>query len=422
MHLNNVFALHCVQILVQDVESLAEHRSYIQHRFQTSVAVHCMRKGRATSLHPLATSDFNEGNTAENAKVLDDLLINQLALSKEEVEKMLVVVGGNQSTVEKLRTLKKFLASCPHGYSRYGWVLPLIQLWHMGWADLERVLSTHWGVSQGNDLSSFSSVNNILGRKVKDVKRPDYYPALHLVVDTLRVDVLDCWRDSMLHYEFQCAIADGDIGCAMNVMASVELTHGDGLNKYSNELLELTCNFEFEYSSALQTLIKNNWLCNLSGIDGYLEDKGGSHRRNKKEAAAKELRRNMAEHGVNTFRSGRTTRYIAQDDFLGGYNWLSANNEKKIKDFINRTLRDAGNIHADEDVASDVSVPTASAADTSAAPMPSMLIGGELVDGEELFQSWDGDESDSEDEGNLYMQNPVATTKRTVIISDKTIE
>ena len=26
-------------------------------------------------------------------------------------------------------------------------------------------------------------------------------------------------RDSLLHYEFQSAVADGDIGCAMNVMA-----------------------------------------------------------------------------------------------------------------------------------------------------------------------------------------------------------
>jgi hypothetical protein len=25
-------------------------------------------------------------------------------------------------------------------------------------------------------------------------------------------------KDSMTHYEWQCAIADGDIGCAMNVM------------------------------------------------------------------------------------------------------------------------------------------------------------------------------------------------------------
>lgn len=76
-----------------------------------------MRRGRKTKLHPLKTSDFNEGVTTENAKILEDLLISQLGMPKDEVKKMMVIVGGDQSTVEKLRTLKKFMASCPHGYS-----------------------------------------------------------------------------------------------------------------------------------------------------------------------------------------------------------------------------------------------------------------------------------------------------------------
>ena len=43
---------------------------------------------------------------------------------------------------------------------------------------------------------------------------------------------------------------------------------GSGRSKYSNELLEPTCNFEFEYSPELQTAVLNNWLCNLLGHDG----------------------------------------------------------------------------------------------------------------------------------------------------------
>jgi len=138
--------------------------------------------------------DFDEANVGENVKILDDMVINQLRLSKEDMENRLVIVGGDQATVEKLRSLKKFLGSCPHGYTRYGWVLPLIQLWHMGWADLECVLSTHWGASQANDLSTYHSTNILLGRKVRDVKWPDYYPAQCLVFDTLRAEVLDVWK------------------------------------------------------------------------------------------------------------------------------------------------------------------------------------------------------------------------------------
>jgi hypothetical protein len=200
--LDSVMALHCLSMLVQEVPSLAEHQDFVRLRFETAMAIHRMKRGRKTKLHPLATSDLNEGNTEQNARVLYDLLVNQLNLPKEEVERLLVIVGGDQSTVEKLRTLKKFLADCTHGYHRYGWVLPLIQLWHMGWADLERILKTHWGLA--DDLSGFCATNILLGRKVKNTERPDYYPAQHLVFDNLKAEVLDCWR----FVKFQTEIHD----------------------------------------------------------------------------------------------------------------------------------------------------------------------------------------------------------------------
>jgi hypothetical protein len=109
----------------------------------------------------------------------------------------MLILGRDQSTVEKIRILKRFLADCTHGYSQYGWVLPLIQLWHMGWADLERVLFTHWGSDSGDDIgdiSTFRAVNILLGQKVKDMKRLDNYPAQGLIFDNLKLEILDCWK------------------------------------------------------------------------------------------------------------------------------------------------------------------------------------------------------------------------------------
>ncbi|TFY76801.1 hypothetical protein EWM64_g7212 [Hericium alpestre] len=162
-NLEAIFSIHCVGMLIEATESLDMHSKFVNQQLKGPLAKHRMREGRITDIHLLVMSDFNEGVTAENAKVLDDLLLCQLGLPKEEVERLLVIVGGDQSTVEKLRTLRKFLDSCPHGYSRYGWVLPLIQLWHMGWADLEHILSTHWGTSHADDLSSLGSANVLLG-------------------------------------------------------------------------------------------------------------------------------------------------------------------------------------------------------------------------------------------------------------------
>lgn len=145
----------------------------------------------------METTDFNEADPGDNAKLLEHLLIHKCGLSKAQVEKLLGIVGGDQSTAEKQRAMKKFLADCPHGFARFGWVLPLIQLWHMGWADIERILKTHWG--NRSDPSSFRVLNSWLKRNVKLTKRPDYYSALHLILDSLRGDILECWRCVSTH-------------------------------------------------------------------------------------------------------------------------------------------------------------------------------------------------------------------------------
>lgn len=196
--LHSTLGLHCLRFLTEEVSSLESHKEFINLRFRTTQAIHRMREGRKTTIHPLATSEHNEGTTEGQRNVFDDINLGQLQLEKEEVAKLIEILGGDQSSVEKARTLKKFLASCPHGYARYGWVLPLIQLWHMGWADLERVLANHWGKakvdSELGDISSFYFTNTILHGKIKNVKRPDYYPAQHFIFDNLRAEVIDCWK------------------------------------------------------------------------------------------------------------------------------------------------------------------------------------------------------------------------------------
>ncbi|THG93322.1 hypothetical protein EW026_g7883 [Hermanssonia centrifuga] len=192
--LRNIMAVHVLSFLVQDVPSLSHLQKTLTDYLRNTLSIHRMRQDRKTTVYPLATSDHDEGSTAGNKKVLDDLMLGQLNLNPDEIPKMLTIVGGDQSTVEKIRTLKRFLDGCPHGYTSYSWVLPLIQLWHMGWADLERILSTHWGAAQSiSDCSTFAFMNEKLGRKVKNIKRPDFYPAQGLVFDTLQAEVLDCW-------------------------------------------------------------------------------------------------------------------------------------------------------------------------------------------------------------------------------------
>ena len=97
-----------------------------------------------------------------------------------------------------------------------------------------------------------------------------------------------------------------------------------------------------------------------------------------------DLARNIEEQGMHKFRAGRTSTHKAQNDFEEGYLILA--NGKKIKEFVTRTLRDAGAIHGDDDIFDD---PVDEM--EQELPMPNMLIDGRLVDGAEEPEGADGD-------------------------------
>ncbi|KAJ7588078.1 hypothetical protein C8J56DRAFT_785967 [Mycena floridula] len=533
--INETMALHVLNFLINSIPTLSKHKKFVQNRFETRLAGHRMRRNRRTTVHPLGSSNHDEGSTSGNMHVLDDIHLNQLELNPEEVDELLELCGGDQSTVEKQRALQKFLRDCPHRYHKYGWLIPLIQLWHMGWADLERILNTHWGKAENNDPSSFWFVNHLLKRKIKDQKRPDYYPTQKFIFENLEAEVMGLWRivlgksdlethfnaapetniedlnkmandivyqymssqahtralyatqarndkekwfpngpastvdpdldpttavgdkvlantilrlrDSMLHYEFHAAVADGDIGRAMNVMAVWTFTFpGSGRSKYANELLEIVCNFEYEYSDDLKQAILNNWLCNLTGFDGcwfpmdllqehnikqlkkmaerrnaefndpffrdiisynirafleiidsmktsaQLNATSKLHTQKKKVSTLKSILRSNKDTSVHKFCAGRDLGHLAQDDFQAGHIMLGEG--KKLKEFLDRTARDMGNIYEGDgaEQAEEV-IEEEQDDDDQGPPLRNMMLDGRLVSG----QGFEDDESDSDD-------------------------
>ncbi|KAI0702349.1 hypothetical protein BC835DRAFT_1303523 [Cytidiella melzeri] len=434
--LHNVMTVHVASHVIQEVPCLSPLQEHLNRQLCVDLAKHCMRDGRRTEVYPLASSKHDEGSTRGNRDVIDDLMLKQLGLEKDEAAKVLTIVTGDQSTIEKICHLKKLLDSCPHGYDRYGWVLPIIQLWHMGWADLERILATHWGPKSGFEdyISTLACVNELLGCKVKNVKRPDYYPAQALVFDTLRVEIINCWReyyctedlpayfsqdpgaatieqllvaaekivamylstwsaeqarrdpdsshyfpvgkpwtapaapagdqvlantilrmrDIMLHYEFHSAVADGDIGRAMNVMAVWTFTFcGCGKSKYTNELLELACNFEYEYSDELKQAVLNNWLCNLTGHKGrwFPMDLMMEHNINLLKRMSgqpntpfgAQFLKEVISLNIRYFLDVKESLHTAADDFATGHARFASTSQ--IANFVNCTMFNASNLH-----------------------------------------------------------------------------
>jgi hypothetical protein len=190
--LTKFMALHVLSFLYDSDPSFSRHKPWLRVQMDAT-KVECMRSGRRTEVHPLSTSDHNEGSVEGNRDVLDSIFQHQLKLTEVEIVKHLYLVGGDLATIEKLRRLQVLSRECPHGYAAYDWMLPLVQLWHMMWADLARIIGTHWG-TDNREGSTLQVTNVLLGRNVKKVLRPDFYPAQKLVFDTLCAEVLDCFR------------------------------------------------------------------------------------------------------------------------------------------------------------------------------------------------------------------------------------
>ncbi|KAI0692885.1 hypothetical protein BC835DRAFT_1306954 [Cytidiella melzeri] len=158
------------------------------------------------------------------------------------------------------------------------------------------------------DVSTFSFVNELFEQKVKNMKHLDYYPAQALVFDTLCAEVLECWRehyqmddlgvymvtgqptlDELLQdaqhlvntylttasaeFTLQGRLAETLFSAgsqwtsppkeAQHLLHQGEIKYwqtqfcvwvftfcGSDRSKYTNELLEVACNFEYKYSNS----------------------------------------------------------------------------------------------------------------------------------------------------------------------------
>ncbi|KDQ08758.1 hypothetical protein BOTBODRAFT_77208, partial [Botryobasidium botryosum FD-172 SS1] len=77
-------------------------------------------------------------------------------------------------------------------------------------------------------------------------------------------------RDAIWFMEACYAVASGDMGRVYEIMKVWMFTFsGSSHPKYASYLLEVFCNFEYEFPEPLKRAILLNWLVNLSGEDGH---------------------------------------------------------------------------------------------------------------------------------------------------------
>ncbi|KAG9090825.1 hypothetical protein FRC06_000864 [Ceratobasidium sp. 370] len=414
-HLGSVMALHCLNFLVSHCPTISHLSSYVTEQFRTTYAVHRMPDRTRTTTHPLATSDIDEGSAAGCRDVLNDILLRQLKLPREVVSSILVIIGGDLGTIEKIQALKALencwrlllktddlddyfssLPQLPTGPELFELAEKLVLRWASTHAHNIATLSgEYWDGPTGSapsparDSESDEPMDYKRNKKrlrsdpaqqkstrVRKKRKTEVSPEQlkgfqgdHCLANSI---VRMC--DSLWLFEYLYAIADGDIGRAMHVMSAWQFTFtGSGACKYATELLELACGFLYEFPPALQDALKDNWLCNLSGLPGCwfpmdlmqehnirelkeksqrrdqdfdgeffkniisrnvrwftqiksvvnksvgLQNRSSAHGSAKRRGTAEQLRTALERNRTHYFVPGRSYGWVAQDDFMVGY-------------------------------------------------------------------------------------------------------
>lgn len=192
-HLSNIGTGTVMRILVKHIEPLKHLKQEVTKSFKDPLfcAVEPLRPQK-TRIYPMATSGINESTAEGASEVLDDL-VQQLGLEHNQFDDTMVLVGGDQLSVDQMRKSILYMGQESSVYNQKSWVIPVVEPWHMGWAYLKAVVRTHWFGSTGKDTLGFRRSVGTLGRSI-NTEKYDYYPCFEAVTTVFEGMVLSATR------------------------------------------------------------------------------------------------------------------------------------------------------------------------------------------------------------------------------------
>jgi hypothetical protein len=196
-HIESIGASTVLRVWTKHVSGLAKFRSAVESRFSNAYAKHPLRL-RKSEIHPMRTTDINEATTTGVASVLHNL-ISQLGIVGSWLNKYVVLVCGDQLSVDRIRKVKLYMGKASTTYDRHDWALPVIQLWHMKWALQKCIFRLHWWDNAGKEIFGLHHDCDLLGRGKFNPVKCDFYPAHHILEDRFEALILDALR-----YVYSC--------------------------------------------------------------------------------------------------------------------------------------------------------------------------------------------------------------------------
>lgn len=193
--LERIATLDWLRTLVRYVPQLSKMKDAVNAAYKRETSGHRPAKAQKTKIHPLGCNNFNENNTAELLKCVNDML-RQVGQTERNHIARLLLIGGDGLTYERLVQLKRYMQMHPGEFQSLGILEPFLELWHTAWTDLSRIYEAHWGNERdAGDVSTLGHSATVINRKKpSNLKKVDYYPHSELAYLVLDCRMLDCWR------------------------------------------------------------------------------------------------------------------------------------------------------------------------------------------------------------------------------------
>ncbi|KZV80959.1 hypothetical protein EXIGLDRAFT_629312 [Exidia glandulosa HHB12029] len=239
--LETTYQLNWVDVLLLAIPELDHLKSELEHRFVSNTKQPVLPDDYHTPIQPLRSNACDPAKTTEMRTALLDIFAMQLGQTAENWQPRVVFVGGDGGTYEMLLRVQKYLQTLPTAYERMEWLVPILQLWHMKWTVLGRIIFCWWGSSRTSDVSSLGNSAIAAGKKVPSkLKKPDFRSGTEMLFLVGEARMLDCWRITLktddLHAHFATLKAEDRLPTLNELLLHALMLHRTYSSRKSSHL------------------------------------------------------------------------------------------------------------------------------------------------------------------------------------------
>ena len=149
-------------------------------------------KGYKTNQYPLQTSTIDESSVSGNIAVINDVYINQLKMTHDDLSDIAVPCINDQSMNARIRGAKALRTADINPFTRIQTLQLGFSLFHLCMNLIWALLHVHCGsISQQGSLAYFFAV---LDHSWLGCEHPDYHTLLSTLMQILQGIVLNAWK------------------------------------------------------------------------------------------------------------------------------------------------------------------------------------------------------------------------------------